>query len=352
MKRILTYINAALFSCLMFTSCSQDADESMPASTEHGPYVQLQLSMPSTDEFPDASRANSFSTGTEGGTFYENHIIGIEDMSLYIFDCTVPAKPAFLGMATDLTFRSFPSSSANPTRGLVEGKLPVSAAGKNVKVVLMVNYANRGYAVTTPALSTAFNDWCKANTFDFGSQPWQESDQKYIPMSGECTIAVQDLSHLAQTNYSHIDLRRSVAKVRIRMRDDCQYTIASVGMVNANRLSYCVPMAAFRVPGTVTDLNPTISQIQPNNAKQIEFYIPEQKPLAKIKLGMRYAGTDQISEVELEFKNYVTGRAYNAERNYLYEYVIFKKPLAALEKLDVRTTVKTWTMHDIGTTYE
>ena len=346
MKNLLLYIAVTMVYSFTMNSCIEEDFQTIPQKQEEA-QVELRISMNALE----GSIYNRTGSSTESpdkqeeGLPYECTIMGTDDIEIQIFDASTGE---YRGTVTNL---SMTDANDAPVR-LVSGELPKGLIGKDIRMIFKANYNRRSETKGIPA--NGYTAWGNGSTFNYGKVVWTFDDNKYIPMSGECIFTVK------QDNYQTIDLKRAIAKVRVRMAAECtRYKLTSLKVVNANSLSFSLehtaPIAKFD-DGLTDVLTFTNLELTVQNKKTHEFYLPEQannegKPTTlQIGLTNIEQGSTEILKDNIDFKYYPDGELYPIKRNYIYEFVVNKK--ADEVKADIQVTIMPWISHDISSDYE
>ena len=313
-------------------------------------YVELQLFMPSAaygfTKAPvvDAETGRpSYSETTESGTPYENTLVGVSDMDIFIFDMA----GTYLGKVRDFSYVPVPG---NPTYSYVTGQMPQSTFGKSVRLVLMANYAGRGVTLIEPGASS-YKTWLPVNQFAYDNVwlPTDELQHKYIPMSGEYHFSSSITA--GQKYYGSISMQRAVAKVRVKAGDNVSITAIQVN--GLQKRGFALPQGQIAALQGVTPQSVTVPLDAPlTKGTSAYFYLPEQ-PARTTTLKLTFGDGTQH---DVEFKNYRaevtdpnTDHTYPIVRNYLYDYIISAK---AGSDVDIRGNVLDWQWYDITTDVE
>lgn len=347
MKKWLTYIMVAMF-CIGLASCADVMDEG-GGCPEGKATVRLKISMPTAEGAPYSVARET--TGEERGSEYENTIKGTSDIHIYVFN---NGDGSCMGEVTGLQLSG---NDYDITREIT-GVLPDNVYGKSVRLVMMANYESRGVALAVPGIGTKYADWKKNPTFGYGTVSWSVADGtsgKYIPMSGECVLTVAG----NMGNSGEIPLERAVAKVRIKVADGCDYSIASLQAKGAKDKGFCLAQDPFAVPAEGASLENVLKFTgnEITSGKQKEFYLPEQTPGGtSLELVMSKPGKGNTVEnvpVEIRFKDYEAGSSeYEVRRNTIYEFLLSKGDDSGNIKTDVKSTVKKWVVEEINSDYE
>ena len=346
MRKLSLYIAVMMVYICTINSCITEYLQTIPQQQDAA-HVELRISMNALGggTYDSKSLSAVSPDQQEDGLPYERTIIGVNDIEIQIFDAS---SGAYRGMVTNLSM----TGANDATVRVVSGELPKGLLNQNVRMVFKANYNRRSETKGNPA--GGYTVWAKESTFNYGEVVWSADDNKYIPMSGECTFTV------IQDNYQSIELTRAIAKVRVRMATECtQYKITSLKSINANSLSSSfediVPIDKFD-NGLTDVLTFTNLDLTAQNQKIHEFYLPEQannadKPTTlQIGLTSIEQGATEILKDNINFMYYPDGKLYPIERNYIYEFVVNKKADEA--KADIEVAILPWTTHDISSDYE
>lgn len=345
MKNLLLYIAVTMAYSFTMSSCVEEDLQTIPQKQDAA-HVELRISMNALEgsSYNRAGSSTNLDTKEEGLP-YERTIIGVNDIEILIFDAS---SGAYRGKATNLSM----TGANDATLRVVSGELPKGLLNQNVRMVFKANYNRRPETKGNP--ESGYTVWNDGSTFNYGKEVWSTEDNKYIPMSGECTFTVK------QDNYQTIELTCAIAKVRVRIASECtKYKLTSLKAINANSLSYSLkhtePIVTFDY-GLTDVLTFTNLDLTAQNKKTHEFYLPEQannedKPTTlQIGLTNIEQGSTEILKDNIDFRYYPDGKLYPIERNYIYEFVVNKK--ADETKADIQVTIIPWTSHDINSDYE
>ena len=302
--------------------------------------IELCLTMPSASDMPSSRNSSTQSPDTqEDGTNYENTLLGVVDMRVFVFD----QNDLFIGEATDLTLEHGKTNNAR----YIWGQLPKKALGQSVHMVLMANYASRGAIISTPAPFQTYSEWQKMQTFMYGNILWNANDNKFLPLSGECYPTISN--DPAIVNQETIELIRAIAKVRIRVAADCTYTVTSLHVNGAKDNSFSLQQNPFALPANRIDMACFQFSNEIKAEQVLEFYLPEQSANA-ITMDLTMSDGENTENGLIEFKVYPDGACYPVLRNFIYEFVVSKKIDNSIA--DIQLDILPWTVYDISSDYE
>nr|WP_321028715.1 FimB/Mfa2 family fimbrial subunit [Bacteroides nordii] len=317
----LTYCLLA-FLCLATTSCIQnELIEEYPIEQENPVQVHLTLNMP-----------QATSTDIQAGTAGEQYI---NDVHVYVFS----QNGSFIEKASKVYISGTDGDATRTIIGVLESDYQDQT---NIEIIVLTNLTARNITVPTSVVNknTLYDQLRYTYT---PGQDWifpTQSNKKYIPMWGTCSLAAIREKDINQANLSLI---RAIAKVDVTLNGGTgfdHFKLNTVKVCSYNTQGYCIPvndetMAIPSIPENVlTKKNITFTATTGEQKAGIQnkIYIPEYKNKGVSDNQVSYLEitgelTTSLSETiqktyRIDFKVNGKGDTFDILRNNWYKFNI------------------------------